>query len=296
MGCVQSHQQERGGRRHSGDRRSPQKQQQHQQQQQYRQQQHRQQNGQQRQQVQQKTTSDSRRLSDHLYENVSPQRETSPVKNDDGAYDSQFRRQHFDRNSCLRHSKKRKKSSSVSNPNSPATLTGSDSAILQRSGQTNSNQNSPTNNNRSVDENGKVDVFSYETQEVDVDDVFIEKIEDRNPHQSTTASSRVAALLSAEPVNPMSFNPTKQVSANSKTTLSNGSRSVTTTSSTTTKSSPTKMSKVSNPTNGQNHSVGRTVLRTRRQAAQEEEEQRNRGRRKAEGQDIEKTEDCGRLI
>ncbi len=291
MGCVQSHQQDRGDRRQNGDRRSPQKQQQ-----QHRQQQHRQQNGQQRQQVQQRLTSENRRLSDHLYENVSPKRQTSPVKNDE-ACDSQFRRQHFDRNSCLRHSKKRKKSSSVSNPNSPATLTGSDPTEMRRTGQTNSNQNSPTNNNKSVDENEKVDVFNYDAQEVDVDDVFIETNEDRNYHYSNTASSRVAALLSSEPVNLVTFNPTKPVSANSK--VPNGTKSVTTTSTTTTTTtSPTKLSKVSSsPVGGQrqNNTGSRIVLRTRRQAAQEEEEQRNRdrGRRK---NDTDQAEDCGRLI
>jgi hypothetical protein len=167
---------------------------------------------------------------------------------------------------------------------------------MRRTGQTNSNQNSPTNNNKSVDENEKVDVFNYDAQEVDVDDVFIETNEDRNYHYSNTASSRVAALLSSEPVNLVTCNPTKPVSANSK--VPNGTKSVTTTSTTTTTTSPTKLSKVSSsPVGGQrqNNTGSRIVLRTRRQAAQEEEEQRNRdrGRRK---NDTDQAEDCGRLI
>ena len=125
MGCVQSHQQDRGGRRQQ-DRRS---QQQHRPQQQQQQQRHRQQQQQQNGQLRQvpRKSSNDRNVATNLYENVPPMgriKNTDSVKNVDND-DSQFRRQHFDRNSCLRHSKKRKKST-ASNQNSPAILNGSE--------------------------------------------------------------------------------------------------------------------------------------------------------------------------
>ena len=137
MGCVQSHQQDRGGRRQQ-DRRSQQHRPQQQQQQQH--QRHRQQQQQQNEQSRQvpRKSSNDRNVStsDHLYENVPPMgriKNTDSVKNVDNVQndDSQFRRQHFDRNSCLRHSKKRKKST-ASNQNSPAILNGSEISDVQQ--------------------------------------------------------------------------------------------------------------------------------------------------------------------
>ena len=338
MGCVQSHQQERGGRRQSGDRHSPQHRQQ--QQQRHRQQQP-QQNGRQQQ------LSRERISSEHLYENVDlkqnvASRGSSPAKTNND--DSQFRRQQFDRNSCLRHSKKRKKSS-VSNPNSPATLTGSESTEQQqqqqqqqqqhqqqRVGKTSSNQNSPTNNNRPVDENG--DVFKYDSEDYQIqyeDD--LEQAEEQKL-QYGTASSKVAALLAADSIRqPVpSANSTKPVLLSHTTTTreisnanpvqkmapssihSNGreENNLPTKPTTVTLSSPTKMQKLSTSSTtttsataktsvgpnqrrpGSAQTGNRVVLRTRRQAAQEEEEQRRR--KNCDGPEIDQNEDCGRLI
>jgi hypothetical protein len=214
----------------------------------------------------------------------------------------------------------------LSNPNSPANPEGTTTTattpttsittttIQSRTGKTNSVENSPTNNNRVVDEKSKVDVFRFdESQIIDVDEAIanesdLEHYQDYYHHRQQQQQQQQQQQKQQQhqqqqqqqqqqhqqrqqqrpkgPADPAKPTPANSASSNGRSSAPRDGQ--------TSRNVPQKISKVSSgdypvtrPQNGQT----RIVLRTRRQV---EEEERNGGRGKEEP--VDESEDCGRLI